>query len=195
MKPPPLLLAALVAVSISTQAQDLHFGIKAGANINKISGQSLKDQFTYGYNAGVYLQIPFNKKWSIQPEVLFTQHSTDTSDRFSELYKFSGDKISNMNLNYLAIPVLLNYKVSKLFSLQAGPQFGILMSNDKNLVEEGKAAFKNGEFSLLGGIQFHLAGFRAFGRYQLGLNNINDIDNKDKWRSQSVQLGVGFNLF
>ena len=38
-------------------------------------------------------------------------------------------------------------------------------------------------------------GIKVFGRYQVGLNNINDIDNKDKWKGQAIQLGVGFNLF
>jgi hypothetical protein len=28
----------------------------------------------------------------------------------------------------------------------------------------------------------------------VGLNNLNDIDNKDQWKNQSVQLGVGFTL-
>jgi hypothetical protein len=28
----------------------------------------------------------------------------------------------------------------------------------------------------------------------VGLNNINDIDNRDKWKNQSIQLGVGFTL-
>ena len=29
------------------------------------------------------------------------------------------------------------------------------------------------------------------GRYQIGLNNINDIDNKDEWKNQGFQLYVG----
>jgi hypothetical protein len=195
MKPPLLLLAVLLFTGTAVYAQGIHLGIKAGANMNKIDGESFKDRFTYGYNAGAYLQVPLGKKLSIQPEVLFNQLSTDTSNRFSELYKLSGDKISRINLNYLSIPVLLNYKLSNFISLQAGPQFGILMSQDKNLLEEGKEAFKKGDFGLVGGVQLNIVGVKVFGRYQVGLNNINDIDNKDKWKSQSIQLGVGFNLF
>lgn len=191
-----LLSFAVILLFVSvTNAQTFHAGLKLGATMNKISGQSFKDQFTYGYNAGAYAQVGLGKKWSIQPEVLFNQLSTDTSDSFSDLYKLSAGKVSNIKLNYLSVPVLLNYKVSKFLSLQAGPQFGILMSQDKNLLENGKQAFKTGDLSMLGGVQVSIGGIRAFGRYQIGLNNINDIDNKDKWRNQAIQLGVGFNLF
>ena len=195
MKTALLSFATLLLFVSFANAQGFHAGLKAGANMNKISGQSFKDQFTYGYNAGAYAQIGLSKKISIQPEVLFNQISSDTSDKFSDLYKLSSGKLSNIKLNYLSIPVLLNYKVSKFLSLQAGPQFGILMGQDKNLLENGKEAFKQGDFSMVGGAQLSIAGVKVFGRYQIGLNNINDIDNKDKWKGQAIQLGVGFNLF
>jgi hypothetical protein len=87
---------------------------------------------------------------------------------------------------------LLDYKLSKFFTLQAGPQFGVLIDQNKNLLDNGKDAFKKGDFSMLGGVQLQVASFRIYGRYALGLSNLNDIDNKDKWRSQSFQVGVGF---
>ena len=85
----------------------------------------------------------------------------------------------------------MDFKVNKFFALQAGPQFGLLLEQNKNLLENGKDAFKRGDFSMLGGVQFKLAAFRIYGRYAIGLSNINDIDNKDKWKSQSFQVGVG----
>lgn len=81
-----------------------------------------------------------------------------------------------------------------MVSLQAGPQFGILLDNNVNLVENGKQAFKNGNLSLLGGLQLKLAMFKIYGRYAIGLTNLNDIDNKDKWTSQGFQLGIGFTI-
>lgn len=176
-------------------AQSFHAGLKVGSNINKISGQSFKDEFTYGYHAGAFVQIGLGNKWTIQPEVIYNQLSTDTSDRFSELYKLNVNKISNIKLNYLSIPILLNYNLGNNFALQAGPQFGILLDQNRNLVENGKNAFSNGDFSMLAGVQVKLASLRIYGRYAIGLNNINDIDNKDKWKSQSIQLGLGLTIF
>ena len=82
----------------------------------------------------------------------------------------------------------------KLVTLQLGPQFGILMNKNKTLVQNGKSAFKGGDFSMLGGVQLNVLNFRFYGRYSVGLNNINDIDNKQKWKNQAIQLGVGITL-
>jgi len=95
-------------------------------------------------------------------------------------------------LNYLSIPILLDYKLAPFLSLQAGPQFGILINQNKNLVENGKNAFKGGDFSLLGGAQLNISKIRVTGRYFVGLSNVNDLGNQNKWKNQGWQLSVGF---
>jgi hypothetical protein len=195
MKSSILSIAFFFACISFASAQSIHAGLKVGSNINKISGQSFKDEFTYGYHAGAFLQIGLGSKWSIQPEVLYNQVNTDTSNRFSELYKLSVNKISNIKLSYLSIPVLLNYNLGSNFALQAGPQFGVLIDQSRNLLENGKDAFSKGDFSMLAGVQIKLSSLRIYGRYAVGLNNLNDIDNKDKWKSQSIQLGLGLTIF
>ncbi len=191
-----LFLSSILALFFFTftNAQGFGVGVKVGTNINKMQGISFKDQFTYGYSAGGYADIKLGKKWSIQPEVLFNQVTADTSDKFSDLYDINSGKVSKIKLKYLSIPLLLNYNISKGISLQAGPQYGILMDQDKNLLQNGKEAFKKGDFSLLGGLQIKFASIRLYGRYAVGLNNINDIDNKDQWKNQSIQLGIGLTL-
>jgi len=68
------------------------------------------------------------------------------------------------------------------------------MSQDKNFLQNGREAFKNGDFSLVAGAQVKLAQLRVTGRYIIGLSNINDIDNQDKWKSQVIQLSLGIAL-
>jgi len=65
------------------------------------------------------------------------------------------------------------------------------MNKDKNFIQNGEEAFKNGDFSMVAGAELRLAQLRVTGRYLIGLNNINDIDNQDKWKNQVVQLSVG----
>ena len=191
-----VLSIALFASFISySHAQGFSLGIKAGANVNKLTGKSFNDQFTYGYHAGVFAQIKLGNRLQLQPEVVFNQVNTDTSSQFSQLYKVNSSTISNIKLSYLSIPLILNYKLSKGFSIQAGPQYGILLDQHKDLLQNGKSAFKDGDFSLLAGMQIKFASFRIYGRYVVGLNNINDIDNNDKWKNQSIQRGVGFAIF
>jgi hypothetical protein len=174
------------------QAQKFHIGAKAGVNINKLTGQSFSNQFSYGYQLGGFAEIGLGKKFSIQPEVLFSSLSTDTTDRFSDIYNnILSSNRSAIKLKYLSIPILLDYKLSRNISLHAGPQFGIIIDQNKNLLQTGNAAFKSGDFSLVGGIQLRLSRFRVYGRYTVGLNDLNDIDNQDQWKSQTIQFGVG----
>ncbi|MCU0380304.1 MAG: PorT family protein [Chitinophagaceae bacterium] len=190
---PILLTLSLVLALHATQAQRLKFGIRGGANINKIEGVSFSDEFTYGYHLGGGLEMMFGKVIGIQPEVLFNQSNLQTGYSFDTLYQsVNPGTIKNVKLNYLSIPILLNIKPLPFLTLQAGPQFGILMSQEKSMLEDGKEAFRNGNISMVGGIQIHLMQFRIYGRYGVGLNNMNDIDNRDKWKSQTGQVGLAY---
>ncbi len=181
-------LTILFFISTSLFAQKFDFGIKVGANLSKISGKSFKDEFTFGYHAGVFASVG-GDKFYIQPEVLFNQVNTDTASDFSQVYQFN--KINNIQLHYLSIPVMLGYKLNKIISLQAGPQFGILLDQNKNLLENGKDAFKSGNFSLAGGIQVKLAKIRVYGRYVGGTTNLDNVGKNDTWKLSSIQIGVG----
>jgi len=65
------------------------------------------------------------------------------------------------------------------------------MNKDNTLLQNGKQAFKNGDFSMLAGIQLNISKVRLYGRYGVGLSELNDIDNQDKWKSQTIHLGLG----
>jgi len=192
MKTKLLILAIFSIIGSSVSAQKLHLGIKGGANINKLDGRSFDDEFSFGYHVGGFFSVGLGKKFAIQPEILFNQINVDTSSNFSSVYQFN--KVDKIQLRYVSIPILLNYKPIKFLTLQAGPQFGILTNKSKTLVENGRDAFKSGDFSMLGGVQVNIGHLNIYGRYAVGLSNLNDIDDKEKWKSQSIQLGVGFTL-
>lgn len=192
------LFLPLIATLLLSQAamSQFHIGFKAGANITKIDGVSFKDQFKYGYHLGGFAEIGLGNKFGLQPEVLFNQYSTSVDSNYKHVYQnvFNSDQ-STVKLNYLSIPILLNYKLlGNFLTLQAGPQFGVLINQDKNLLQNGGEAFKNGDFAMVGGAQLKISKFRVSGRYVVGLNNINDIDNKDKWKNQGFQVSLGLAL-
>lgn len=189
-----MLLLAAIALTQVSMAQ-FHVGFKGGANITKIDGKSFKDEFSYGYVIAGFAEIGLGSRFSINPEVQFNQFSGTVSEDYKDIYQgvFNSDQ-SKVKMNYLSIPLVLDYKLLGPLHIQAGPQFSILMNKDKNFLENGADAFKKGDFALVGGAQIHLRGLRVGGRYVLGLDNMNDIDNKDQWRSQAWQLTVGFAL-
>lgn len=196
MKTKLFLSTAFMIIASFSFAQGIKLGIKGGANVGKIDGKSFKEEFKYGYHIGGFAELKVGKKFSIQPEVLWNQVNTDTSNSFRTLYKDAVDfnKLSNVKLGYISIPILLSYKVANILSLQAGPQFGILVDKGRTTLQNGTDAFKKGDFSLLGGAQINISHLRIYGRYNIGLANLNDIDNKDKWKSQGFQVGVGLAL-
>ncbi|HMG66979.1 MAG TPA: porin family protein [Chitinophagaceae bacterium] len=187
-------LAGALLISQLMMAQ-FHLGIKAGANLTKVDGKSFKQAFKYGYSVGGFAELGLGNKFSFEPEVLFNQYSSTLDSNYKSIYEnvIASDQ-SKVKLNYLTIPLLLDYKFLGPIHLQAGPQFGVLMSQDKNFLQNGKNAFKNGDFSMVAGAQIKLAQLRITGRYIVGLSNINDIDNQDKWKNQVVQLSVGIAL-
>ena len=192
-----LILSAFVLFVFAgfAQAQGIRLGVKAGANLNKISGQSFNDGFDLSYHAGAFLELDLNKIWGIQPELLWSE-TTGKPSSFKTVYATTSinptlDAAKQIKLDYLSIPVLLRVNVTSLFSLLAGPQYSILIKKDNTLLQNGQSAFKNGDFAMVAGAQINLKTLRIYGRYNIGLQNINDIDNKDKWTNQQIQLGLG----
>lgn len=192
MKTKLIPFAILLFISSSLFAQTFKLGVKGGANLGKISGASFKDQFTLGYNVGGFATIGLGDKFAIQPEVLFNQVNNDTARSYSEIFKVRN--IDQIQLKFLSIPVLLNYNVNKFITLQAGPQFGILLNKNDNILQNGNNAFKSGDFSLVGGVQLNLLKFRVYGRFVGGQTDVNNLSSNDAWKTKAIQLGVGFTL-
>ncbi len=195
MKAKLFLLAAFAFFSHAAMAQ-FNLGIKAGANITKVDGKSFSEEFRYGYHLGGFVEIGLGEKFAIQPEVLFNQYNTRADTTFKSVYQNAVDfeNYQDVKLNYLSIPIMLNYKLGSLVTLQAGPQFGILIAQDKNLIQNGREAFSSGEFSLAGGAQLNLGSLKLGGRYFVGLNNVSDISDQEKWTNQGFQVSVAVGL-
>lgn len=194
MKARLLLLIVAGFVSIAANAQ-FHLGLKAGTNVTKVDGKSFKNEFSYGYQLGAFAEIKLSKQLTLQPEVLINQYQTALDSSYNNLLGNALSGLASVKMEYLSIPVLLNYKLGGGFiSLQAGPQFGILFNRNNSFGQNAQNAFKQGDFSMLGGIQLKAGIFRINGRYFIGLNDINDLTNDSRWKNQGFQLSVGMTL-
>ena len=186
-----LFTASMMMVAIAS-AQSMKLGVKVGATTYKLDGVSFSDEFKWGYHIGGTAELMFSPTFGIQPEVLFNQSNTQTGYTFDTLYQsINPGMLKDVQLNYLSIPVLLNWRPSPFITFQAGPQFSILMSKERSLLKDGQEAFKNGGVSILGGVQLNILAFRVYGRYGVGLTNLNNIENNsDKWKSRGFQFGA-----
>lgn len=171
------------------------FGAKAGVNANKISGRSYKEGFNYNYQIGGFLQINFSDRIGLQPEINFVQASADFSQDASEVYDdlFRDGSQKTAKLNYLEVPLLLNINIgpSKKVKLQFGPAYGGLIKQTVDSLKSNGDIYKNSEWSGIGGLWLQLPFINLGARYKIGFSNINAIDDKQTWKSQSIQLFIG----
>ncbi len=173
-------------------------GAKAGVNINKINGQSYKSGFNYNYLLGVFMQFNFSKKIGLQPEFNFVQSSAEFTNDASTVYDdlFLDGSQKKAKLDYLKIPVLLNINIgpSKRVKLQLGPQYGNLLKQTIDSLKSNGNIFKNADWSAVGSLWIQIPFVNLGARYEIGLNNLNDIDNQQRWKSQAIAIFVGFTL-
>ncbi|UBB90471.1 PorT family protein [Candidatus Kaistella beijingensis] len=126
-----LFLGAAIAMSSLTFAQQ--FGIKAGMNVSSLSKDASMDdaKSKIGFNAGVFMNAPLAENFSIQPELIYSQYgnkSTSTSTYTLGNSTITSKTTGSTNLDYLALPVMFQYKATPEFYLEAGPEFGMLLS-------------------------------------------------------------------
>lgn len=187
-----LLLIVAIFVTGFVHAQ-FHVGVKGGINATKISGTPFEKEFEYNYLVGAFSEIDLGKKISINPEVIFSQTTATRDSTISNATIFNKDQLK-AKLNYLSIPVLLNVKLAGPLHLQVGPQYSILVNQDKTFLQNGESAFKSGDFSMIGGVLIKFSRFRLSGRYVIGLGDISDVPNQDKWQRQAIQVAAGFSI-
>ena len=191
-----VLVLALFSFFSALAQPGIRFGIKAGLNANKIGSQSFNDGFNAAFHAGIFSELDINKRWGIQPEVIWNQLG-GTPSNLQAVYgsSFLSSTFNSQNkvkLDYLSIPILLRFTLpGNLITLLAGPQYSIVLQQDKTILQNGKDAFTSGDLAAVLGAQLNLTFLRVYARYNIGLQNINNIDQKDTWKSEQIQLGVG----
>lgn len=177
-------------VSVAMQAQHINLGIKGGLNGYNIKGDNSANlDVKLGYNIGMLGHIHLKKPFALQPEIYYSVQGAKS--------KISGSDVS-LNLNYINIPVLLQYMYNNGFRLQAGPQLGILTSANSvagSVKNDVKSSTKSTDIGLAIGMSYvqPSTGFGIDLRYNHGLTNINKISTVKSY-NRGVQAGV-FYLF
>lgn len=185
-----IFLALLLLAGTTGFAQHITGGFKAGVNITNFTGgdfEAVKKKANVGFHGGGFLNIAFGSL-SIQPEALISTQ---------------GAKIDSVNgsydwkLTYITVPVMLKYRMSGGFYLEAGPQFGFKISEDigNSTIND----FANDlDLSLGAGLGFQTKGGLGIGaRYVAGLSKVGDYEggniNPD-FKNSVIQVGIFITL-
>ncbi|OIV39775.1 porin family protein [Flavobacterium johnsoniae] len=131
-------------MTITAQTEKVKVGVKAGLNLAALTfdESELNSSNKTGFTAGVMIEVPLAKNFSLQPELLYSQQGTKIS--FSDPDVTNSQFKSTIDLNYLNIPVMLKYYVVKGLSIQAGPQIGILLKAN-NKYQDNFLGYENKE--------------------------------------------------
>ncbi|NAW52156.1 outer membrane beta-barrel protein, partial [Elizabethkingia argentiflava] len=150
------------------------------------------------------LNAPISTTLSLQPEVIYNDLGSKVT--FGNDHKNS----YSTNLGYIAVPVMLQYNATPEFYLEAGPEFGFLISA-KNKLKDGdgrsletdwtKTATRNLNTFNLGvglGLGYHITPKVSINaRYVAGITNIGkdkDLIGKSYSDSKNNVFQVGLGL-
>lgn len=182
---------------------DVRFGIKAGMNVSSITDDAgLEDQGSrIGFNAGVFATIPVAESFSIQPEVLYSQYG----DKYDDV--ILGTRYSyQRKLDYIAVPVMFQYNFVPNFYLEAGPEFGFLVSaknklknetNNNTITESDnyKDSLNTFNFGIgIGAGYYFTDNIGITARYVAGVSDLakDRPDNQDAIRNNVFQVGLAY---
>lgn len=199
-----MLVAAAVAVSTCAMAQDLSFGVKAGLNFSKFTGDVESGQKSIvGINLGAYADYNLSDMFAVEAGLQFEQkggkqENNDDGEKSTEQSK----------VNYFTVPVNARINLAlgdnTLYFL-AGPTFGIGISGKEKdecdgESEESTIRFGSGEddditrmnVGFLIGAGYELSnniGVRL--TYDIGLSNLSG-DSKSKCKTGVLGIAVTY---
>jgi hypothetical protein len=187
MKITSLALVTLFSIISSSYAQEVGLGVKGGLNASNISNFD-GDNRVSGH-LGVFANIKVNHSWAFQPELLYSGEG--------QRYMDGGDQYT-LALNYIDIPLLIQYYPVHNVYLEFGPQIGFLVSAR----DKGPDGYNHGvtsdynktEAKLDLGVGIHAThnvGFYL--RYGVGLSDITPGDNY-RYTNDVFQLGLSYRL-
>lgn len=168
------LVASFLYLGLATvNAQSLKFGAKIGANFSTLDGDGFNGDNLTSFHVGALAEINILENFSVQPELLYSSQGTKIGSE-------------DLKLDYVSVPVLAKfYLISDKLSLEAGPQFSFLISED---VPETFRT-KTFDFAAAGGIGYNLTSFIFVqARYVVGLT---DTSRDASVTSKMFQLSAG----
>lgn len=183
---------------------DIQFGIKAGLNATTTSdgfgsGALFKDpNYKAGLILGGFVRMPIGSNLTLQPELVYSAEGSVQDGKYGNVNDNNYAQIFNVSLNYLQVPVMLQYNTNGGFYVEAGPQFGLLLKAERKYSFPGstsvttdlKDVSKGFAFGLGGGLGYNFkGGFGVGAQYTARLSEA--LDNNATGASLK---GSGFSL-
>ncbi|RKR11157.1 outer membrane protein with beta-barrel domain [Flavobacterium sp. 90] len=182
--------AMAVMVFGFANAQKTRFGVKGGLNVTSFAGgYNYNAKSLVGFQVGGFAEIKVIERLAIQPEILFS-----TQGAKQELSMTNFDS----KLNYINVPVLAKFYITKQFTVEAGPQLGFLVSAKQD-GHDAKDSYKSVDTGFNFGAGYNFTDNVSVNlRYTVGLSNIGDYSTNtiqqyyDSPKNSVLALTLGY---
>jgi hypothetical protein len=112
-----ILASLLLIISSISYGQDSFWGIRAGANFDKVNNTDVSNSMHLGYSGGLFINFVINDRISFQHELCYASRGMTGT--------IPGGHTINVNLNYIDVPWMINYNISKALFVQGGIQASV----------------------------------------------------------------------
>jgi len=148
--------------SLESTAQEVKYGVKAGLNYSSVVGDLTEGiKFRFSGHGGVFVESEFTNNFSLQTELLYSsqgfQFSSDLQTIENGGVTFDeNDFRTNVQFNFLTVPLLGKFALKDRLAVEFGPQFGFLLNQVtkiKNLDERENSQIDENRTSTSGDFQ------------------------------------------
>ncbi|MGB3151604.1 MAG: porin family protein [Maribacter sp.] len=203
--------ALFVFLCYTGTAQETRFGVKAGFNYSSVVGD-LTDglKFRFSGHGGIFLEMEFTEKFKLQPELLYSsqgfQFSTDLASIQNEgSTGEENDFRTNVQLNYITVPILGKFGLNDKLDVEFGPQFGFLLNQVNKIknLDESPNVNTDRRSAISGDFQFDYGAALGLGiklndnlslapRFYIGLRNrLNGLQGVQNYNA-AIQVSLNY---
>lgn len=173
------------------------FGIKGGVNISNLSkGYDFEDnKAKIGFHGGVFMNLPLTGQLSFQPEIIYNNVGSKVKYAVS-------DSEYEKKLNYISVPLMIQYNLVSNLQVEAGPQLGLLLNakekytalNGDAITEKINKDFLNTfDFGVgIGAIYYFTSNLGVNIRYVAGFTDIYKYNEDKSVRNNNLQIGLHY---
>lgn len=183
---------SVIALGLNASAQDFAWGAKVSATTPNLKIEDIKNlnnpdetvqllentDASLGYQLGIFARVSLLGIY-IQPEAMLSNSKseikfTDVMDENQELV----DVIGEVKLNKIDVPVMVGKRFLKVFRINAGPVFTLLLSQDIDqsgaggAYEEIQSNYKNSTVGMQYGIGLDIASINIDLRHEMAMQSI-----------------------
>lgn len=170
------LIAAMMVMTLAANAQ-LRAGqtyLKPTVGINLANLTELKGDLKFGLNVGTEIEHNLSRQFSLSAGLLYSMQGTQWK---------SGGITEKWNLDYLNVPVLVNFYAAPGFALKFGVEPGLKVK--ASWKESGDGHSESGDldgaesvvFAIPLGLSYQISDFVIDARYHLGISNVGKEGN------------------